>query len=134
MWHYPSLVLVSCKELRYICFVINIHRYTDELILAPKIMTFFCMLPSVDKNSEREWNPLPWPSYLYLCKSAFLVGLQAQISNYLCRKYINKGWCKKALWFSYIFNIFFWHCIKFPRICLRSTTKIFNAFFSWYKY
>ena len=31
---------------------------TDELISAPKTMTFFPMLASVNKNSERESNPL----------------------------------------------------------------------------
>ena len=31
----------------------------DELISAPKIMTFFPMLPCVNENSERESNPTP---------------------------------------------------------------------------
>ena len=31
---------------------------TDELISAPKTMTFFPMLASLNKNSERESNPL----------------------------------------------------------------------------
>ena len=26
---------------------------------------------------------------------------------------INKSWCEIAAWFSYIFNIFFWHSIDF---------------------
>ena len=30
----------------------------DELISAPKIVTFFPMLSSVNKNSERESNPM----------------------------------------------------------------------------
>ena len=48
---------------------------TDELILAPKIMTFPPMLPSVTNNSEPESNPMPYPMplYLYLSESAFLV-------------------------------------------------------------
>ena len=41
---------------------------------------------------------------------------------------INKNWCKIAVWFSYIFNIFFWHSIRFPLINPNSATKIFNAF------
>ena len=31
------------------------------------------MRPSVNKNSERESNPMPYPLYLYLFGSAFLV-------------------------------------------------------------
>ena len=31
------------------------------------------MLPSVDKNSERESSPMPYPLYLHLSRSAFLV-------------------------------------------------------------
>ena len=40
----------------------------DEFISAPKLITFFPLLPFVNKNSERESNPM---SYLY--GSAFLV-------------------------------------------------------------
>ena len=36
-------------------------------------MTFLPMLPSVNENSERESNPMPYPLYLYLSESAFLV-------------------------------------------------------------
>ena len=32
---------------------------TDELISAPKIITFFPHLPSGNKNSERELNTMP---------------------------------------------------------------------------
>ena len=35
-------------------------------------MTFFPMLPSVIENSERESNPMPYPLYLYLYRSAIL--------------------------------------------------------------
>ena len=31
------------------------------------------MLPSVNENSEREANPTPYPLYLYLSGSTFLV-------------------------------------------------------------
>ena len=31
---------------------------TDELISAPKTITFFPALPSVSENLEREWNPI----------------------------------------------------------------------------
>ena len=50
--------------------LLSIH--TDELISALKIMTF-PMLPSVNKNSERESNYMPCPLYLYLFRSVFLV-------------------------------------------------------------
>ena len=36
-------------------------------------MKFFRTLLSVNKNSERESNPMPYPLYLYLYGSAFLV-------------------------------------------------------------
>ena len=32
---------------------------------------------------------------------------------------INKSWCKIAAWFIYIFNIFGWNSIIFPRINLK---------------
>ena len=35
------------------------------------------MLPSVHKNSEREWNPVPLPLYSYLSRSALLVSFTA---------------------------------------------------------
>ena len=47
---------------------------------------------------------------------------------------INKSWNKIAVWFSYAFNIFFWHSIRFPRINLSNSMKIFNVFSSWYKF
>ena len=52
----------------------------------------------------------------------------------------NKWWSTKVdaklLSDLIIFSIYisFWHSIRFPRISLRCTTKIFNAFFSWYKH
>ena len=42
---------------------------------------------------------------------------------------LNKTSCKIAFWFSYIFNIFFWHSIRTLQIN-ESSTK----FFSWSKY
>ena len=33
--------------------------YTDELISTPKINTFLPMLPSSNKNSERQSSPIP---------------------------------------------------------------------------
>ena len=65
------IVLVLHEKLRYIFFLLSICTY--EPILAPKIMTFLPMLPSVNKNSERGSNPIPYPLYLYLSESAFLV-------------------------------------------------------------
>ena len=43
------------------------HRCTT-----PKIMIFLPMLPSGNKNSERESNPMVLPLYLYLSGSSFL--------------------------------------------------------------
>ena len=44
----------------------------------------------------------------------------------------NKLWstkvCKIAVWFCYIFSIFFWHTIRFPRFNPSSASKIFNVF------
>ena len=36
-----------------------LSKCTDELISTPKVMKSFPMLPSVNKNSERESNPMP---------------------------------------------------------------------------
>ena len=36
-------------------------------------MTLFPTLPSVNENSEQESNPVLYPLYLYLSRSAFLV-------------------------------------------------------------
>ena len=44
-----------------------------ELMSAPKIMTFLPLLPSVNENSERESNTMPYLLYLYLPGSALLV-------------------------------------------------------------
>ena len=54
-------------------FLFLLSICTDELVSAPKLLTFFHMLPSVNKNSERESNPMPYPVCLYLSGSAFLV-------------------------------------------------------------
>ena len=45
------------QELRYLFSLLS--RGTDELISAPKIIAFFPMLPSVNRNSEKESNPMP---------------------------------------------------------------------------
>ena len=45
------------------------------------------MLPSVNGNSERESNPMPWPLYLYLSGSAFLTSFtdpNKQLLNAKC--------------------------------------------------
>ena len=39
----------------------------------PKIIKFLPMIPSVNEKSEQESNAMPWPLYLYLSRSAFLV-------------------------------------------------------------
>ena len=41
-----------------------------------------------------------------------------------------KSWYKIAGWFSYIFNIFFWHSIRFPWFNPTSATIIFNVFWN----
>ena len=51
------LVFVLHQKIKIYLFLLSIC--TDELISAPKIMTFFHMLPSVNENSERESNPMP---------------------------------------------------------------------------
>ena len=40
---------------------------------APKIMTFFPWVSSVNKNFEQESNPMLEPVYLYLSRSSFLI-------------------------------------------------------------
>ena len=52
MSYHLILVLVLHQEL------ILLSICTDELISAPKAMIYFPMLPSVNKNSEQESNPM----------------------------------------------------------------------------
>ena len=47
----------------------------DELISTPKVMTFLSMLAPGAESSEREKNPMPWPLYKYLSRSALLANL-----------------------------------------------------------
>ena len=53
------------------------------------------MLPSLNENSERESNPIPWLVYLYLSGSAFLVSFtdpKAQLFNVKSMfKFLNHG-------------------------------------------
>ena len=44
--------------LRIEIFLYLLSICTDELISAPKIITFFSMLPSANENSERELSPI----------------------------------------------------------------------------
>ena len=46
---------------------------TDEPISASKLMTFLPMLSSVNKNSEQEWHPMPYPLDFHLSGSRVLV-------------------------------------------------------------
>ena len=48
---------------------------TDELISAPKIMTFLPTLPSGNECFICVLNPIPLPLYTYLSGSAFLANL-----------------------------------------------------------
>ena len=66
-------VLILHQELRYLYFY-----YQCELISAPKIMTLFPVLPSVNKNSERESSSMRYLLYLYLSGSVFLVSYTDQ--------------------------------------------------------
>ena len=56
MWYHLILLLVVPQELNISLFSLSVC--TDELILAPKIMTLFPMLSSVNINSERDSNPM----------------------------------------------------------------------------
>ena len=47
----------SSSKIRISLFLLS--AYTDELISAPKIMTFLPILPSGNENSERESSPMP---------------------------------------------------------------------------
>ena len=59
-------------------------------ISAPKIMTFFPMLPSVNENYEWESNPMLQPLYLYLSGSAFLGSLTDPNKQLFSVKYVFK--------------------------------------------
>ena len=66
-------------------------------------MSFFPLLPSGNQNSEQESNPMLYPVYLYLFRSAFLVSftdpnkqllngkyvLSFFIEDLVCKKYID---------------------------------------------
>ena len=56
---------------------------TKALISTPKVITF---LPNPISRNEKFpclSNPIPYPEYLYLSKSAFLVKITEQINNFL---------------------------------------------------
>ena len=55
MWYHLTLLLVLHQEISFP--LLSICK--DEFISALKIMTFFPKLPSLNKNSERELNPMP---------------------------------------------------------------------------
>ena len=57
-------------------------------------MTFFYMLPSVNENSDRESDPMPYSLCLYLSRSAFIVSFTDPNKHYLmCNlfKFFNDG-------------------------------------------
>ena len=56
MWYYLIVELVLQQEIKISLFFLSIC--TDELMLAPKIMTFFPTPPYVYENSEQESNPM----------------------------------------------------------------------------
>ena len=64
----------NSPRIRISLFLLSIC--TDELISAPKLMTFFPMLPSVNEYSGRESIPMQYLLYLYLSRSAFLVSFR----------------------------------------------------------
>ena len=55
----------------------------NELISTLKIKTFFPMLPSINKNSERESNPMPQAQHFYLSESAFLISFTKSVFKFL---------------------------------------------------
>ena len=71
--------------------------YTDELASAPKIMKFFPNLPSANKNSEQESNPMLQPLNLHLSTSVFFVSFtdpnkqlfNVKFVDLVCKKYID---------------------------------------------
>ena len=75
---------------------------TDELISAPKIMTFLRMLPSVNKNFKRRSNPMLQLLYLYLSGSAFFVNFadpNKQLLNVKCVfKFLNDGFSMQEIY------------------------------------
>ena len=57
--------------------------FDDELISTPKIITFLPVSLPIEKDVSLS-NPMPYPVYLYLSISAFLVNLtdpNKQVSN-----------------------------------------------------
>ena len=55
MWYHLILLLVLHQELRYFFLLLSI--FTDELILASKIKTFFRMIPSANEKSYAFTDP-----------------------------------------------------------------------------
>ena len=68
MSYHLILVLVLHQELRYLYFY---YQYTEISHVIDN--DIFIMLPSGNKNSERESNPMSLPLYLYLSRSLFFV-------------------------------------------------------------
>ena len=57
---------------------------TDELIAAPNIINSWSNpLPLDNEKLRRVSNPKPYPEYLYLSKSAFLLNLKARSREFL---------------------------------------------------
>ena len=56
MWYHLIVELVLLQEIKISLFFLSIC--TDELMLAPKIMTFFPTPPYAYENSEQESNPM----------------------------------------------------------------------------
>ena len=50
---------------------------TEELISAPKIITFLPNQPVGNENVPLIWNTIPYPEFLYLSISAFFTNLTA---------------------------------------------------------
>ena len=56
--------------------------FIDELISTPKSIAFWPTPPPGNEKLDLLSNPIPYPEYFYLSKSAFLVKLTAQNSAF----------------------------------------------------
>ena len=67
------------QEIRYL-FLLS--TYTEELITAPKTITFLLNPTLGEEKDLRVSNPIPYPEYLYLSIPAFLVNLTGKNKSF----------------------------------------------------
>ena len=87
MWYYLILVLAFHQELRIPIFIIKMHRWAH---ISSKNTDIFPTLPSINKNFERESNPMPESLYLYLSRYAFLFSFVDPNKQLFNAKYVFK--------------------------------------------